>query len=165
MVAVVRQAAKLVKLKWHETNSLLLRRGPYVIAAGLDESIAGDPKLLTGRYINLFDPGLSVMESVRIAPGSRYFLRDLDPAPKQIPQLLASSCKALPLEHQSKSLSYLVEGISQTPAVVLLRPPHAPRSVTLDDQPLEHFNFSSTDGLLWIAFVNQARPRTLVVHF
>jgi hypothetical protein len=165
VVAVVRQAAKSAKLKWHESNSLLMRRGPYVIAAGLDESIAGEPKILHGHFVNLFDPGLRELENVRIAPGSRYFLRDLDEASKHGSQLLASSCKALPLEQEAKSLFYLVEGVSQTPAVILLRLPHAPRSVTLDDQPVQHFNFSSADGLLWIAFANQARPRTLAVHF
>jgi hypothetical protein len=46
-----------------------------------------------------------------------------------------------------------------------LRASHAPSSITIDDEPVEHFSFSSTVGLLWINFVNQARPRTLVVHF
>ena len=46
LVATVKQAAAHARLKWRETNYLLLRRGPYVLAAGLDESVAGEPKTL-----------------------------------------------------------------------------------------------------------------------
>jgi len=38
-------------LAWRQTNHLLLRRGPYVIAAGLDESVEGAPKRLRGRLL------------------------------------------------------------------------------------------------------------------
>jgi hypothetical protein len=165
VVDIVQQAAKSAKLKWRETNSLLLRRGPYIIAAGLDESIAGEPKILRGRFVNLFDPDLQVLDSVRIGPGSRYFLRDLNSAHARKPQLLASACKALPVKPQDKTLSYLVEGVAQTPAVMLFRVSDAPRSVTLDSQPVEHFDFSKKGGLLWIRFVNEAKPRTLALQF
>ena len=165
VVAVVQSAAQSAKLKWRETNSLLLRRGPYVIAAGLDESIAGEPKTVPGHFVNLFDPELRVLESVTIAPGSRFFLRDLDVNHERQPPLLASACKALPVKSPDKSLTYLVEGVAQTPAVMLFRVSNAPQSVTLDGQPVEHFDFSKKDGLLWLRFVNEARPRTLRLNF
>ena len=148
-----------------ETNSLLLRRGPYVIAAGLDESIAGEPKILRGHFVNLFDPELRALDSVQITPGSRYFLRDLDAARGSEPQLLASACKALPQKSPDKSLSFLVEGVAETPAVVLFHVAQPPSSVTLDSQPVEQTVFSKEDGLLWIRFVNTATPRTLALHF
>ena len=44
LAATVKQAARQAGLKWRETNYLLLRRGPYVLAAGLDESVAGEPR-------------------------------------------------------------------------------------------------------------------------
>ena len=44
LVAAVKQAAACARLKWRETNYLLLRRGPYVLAAGLEESLGGEPK-------------------------------------------------------------------------------------------------------------------------
>ena len=165
VVTATKLAAKKIGLEWREKNYLLLRRGPYVIAAGLDESIAGEPKTLRGHFVNLFDPELRVLDSVKIAPGTRYFLRDLDASPERAPQLLASACKALPVKSADKSLSFLVEGVAQTPAVMLLRVAQPPRSVTLDDQPVEHFDFSKKDGLLWIRFGNEAKPRTLTLHF
>jgi hypothetical protein len=74
----VKQAAQAAKLSWRETNYLLLRRGPYVVAAGLDESIGGEPKTLTGRFINLFDPEQKELSTVTINPGDRYLLRDIN---------------------------------------------------------------------------------------
>ncbi|MCF7673767.1 MAG: hypothetical protein K9N23_00265 [Akkermansiaceae bacterium] len=165
VVGAVKHAAASAKLDWRETNSLVLRRGPYVIAAGLDESIPGEPKTLHGRFVNLFDPELRVLHDVRIDPGSRYFLRDLDAAPVANPQLLAAACKPLPVKSTKTTLSYLVEGAAQTQAVMLLRLPSSPRKVTLDDQPLTQIDFTKQDGLLWLRFPNEARPRTLTLEF
>lgn len=165
VVEATKNAANAAGLKWRETNHLLLQRGPYVIAAGLDESIAGEPKVLRGRFVNLFDPELRVLDSVKLEPSSRYFLRDLDATHKGEPQLLASACKALETGRTDKSVLFVVEGVAQTPAVMLLRTTKPPSSITLDGQAIELFNFSKQDGLLWIRFTNEARPRSLSVRF
>src|SRR5665213_1991983 len=47
------QGASAVKLQWKETNALVLRRGPYIVAAGLDESVTGaKPRVLHGHFID-----------------------------------------------------------------------------------------------------------------
>src|SRR6185295_8677384 len=38
LISSINQAARKAGLKWKETNYLALRRGPYVVGAGLDES-------------------------------------------------------------------------------------------------------------------------------
>ncbi len=45
IVEATKLAAGKAGLKWRESNYLLLQRGPYLIAAGLDESIAGEPHI------------------------------------------------------------------------------------------------------------------------
>jgi hypothetical protein len=79
--------------------------------------------------------------------------------------LLAAACKALPVKSPDKSLSYLVEGVAQTSAVMLFGTAQPPSSVTLDGQPVEQFEYSKKDGLVWIHFVNEAQPRTLMLKF
>ena len=69
----------------------------------------------------------------------------------------------MPLKSPDKS--YRVEGVAQTPAVMLFRVAEAPQSVTLEGQPVAHVDFSNKDGLLWIHFENEARPRTLTLKF
>ena len=165
LVATVKQAAARARLKWRETNYLLLRRGPYVLAAGLDESVAGAPKTITGRLVNLFDPELRVQKAVTLTPGSRLFLVDLDAIRGRKPQVIASACKALPAKPGAHRFSMTVEGVVNTPAVVLLRAPTAPRSVTLAGQPLTRFDYAAEEKLLWIRFTNEATPRELAIEF
>ena len=165
VVSTVRQAAEAVKLTWRETASLILRRGPYVVAAGLDESITTGPKVLIGNFVNLFDSELRVLKDVRIEPASRYFLRDLDATQQKDPQLIAAACRAMPIQAAAKSHSFLVEGAAETSAVLLLKTTSPPHSVTLDGQTIGGITYSKEAGLLWLRFPNEARPRTLTLNF
>jgi hypothetical protein len=165
VVAATKLAAEKAGLKWRETNYLLLRRGPYLIAAGLDESIDSKPHMLPGRFVNLFDSELRVQNDVSIAPGSRWFLLDLDAARTKRPHLLASACKTLPSGQTRDQISFTVEGVGGTPAIMLLESIKAPRAVTLDGEILTTFEYSAKERLLWIHFQNDVVPRELVVQF
>ena len=165
VIATTTLAVQSAGLDWTEKNYLLLRRGPYVVAAGLDDSNGGEPNVLHGHFVNLFDPALRAIDDVTLKPGSRFFLRDLDVAPSSKPQLLASACKALPQASSGKSLSFVVEGVEESPAVLLFRTAAAPASITLDGEAVKDFEFSETDKLLWLRFTNTSQPRKLVVNF
>ena len=119
ILTVAKRAATQTKLKWRETNYLLLRRGPYVIAAGLDVINSGWSKMLSGKFVNLFDPELRVQKKILINPGERLFLRDLNFKSGDESQVLASACKVLQTQRERKSVSFAVEGVAGTPAVVL----------------------------------------------
>jgi len=165
VVAATKLAAKKAGLKWRETNYLLLRRGPYLIAAGIDESIAGKPHTLHGRFVNLFDSELRVLTDVTIAPGSRWFLLDLDAARTDRPHLLASACKALPKTQTRDQISFTVEGVGETPAIMLLESIKSPPAVTLAGKKLTTFEYSAKERLLWIHFKNDVVPRELAVQY
>ena len=165
LVEAVKQAAARTKLKWRETNHLLLRRGPYLIAAGLDESVTGEPKELHGRFVNLFDPRLRVSNAVKLSPGSRSFLLDLKSVYGNEPRLLASACKALPAMRSATEITFTVEGVGRTPAILLFHAPKPPREVTLNGQPLTDFEYAAAEKLLWVQFPNEAHPRELKLRF
>jgi hypothetical protein len=162
MQAVI-PAAKAAGLKWQEATSLVLRRGPYVIAAGLEESSPGEPKTLTGNFLNLFDANLRVSKTLRLTPGSRFFLLDLDQVGGSQPRVVASACKALPVNASRNELSAIVEGVGDTQAVVLLHSAKPPTSITLAGEPIISFEYSPTDRLLWVRFTNTTSPRELHV--
>ena len=161
--AIKTTAVEGARLTWRETNYLALRRGPYWIGAGLDESITAPPKTLTGRLVNLFDPELRVQSAVTLTPNSRYFLLDLDAVKSPTPRLLAAACKALPIKAESGKLSWTVEGITGTPAIVLIAMAKPPGSIQLDGVELTAFTHSAADGLLHIRYPNESRPRVLSV--
>jgi hypothetical protein len=146
---------------WKESNYLLLRRGPYLIASGLDESVEGATKTIHGKFVNLFDSELRVQRQVAVSSASRMFLRDLDDSASRQARVLASACKMIP----TKENTYMVEGIANTSAIVLLRSEKAPAKVTLDGKDISSVEFSDQDKLLWIKFPNEAKPRELSIKY
>ena len=166
LMAVVQAAAAARGIKWSEANHLLLRRGPYIAAAGLDESVDAPAPRLGGKFINLFDPSLRVTNAVVLAPGSRFLLVDLAAAGKGQPRVLASSCKTLPRGTAKGTLDLAVEGVGNTPAVVLVRcPSKPPAAVTLEGEAISTTEYSAADELLWIRFTNESRPRQLFLKW
>jgi hypothetical protein len=165
LVAAVKQAAEQLNLPWRETNYLALRRGPYLIAAGLDDPAGGEQKSLHGRWVNLFDPDLRVHETVKLTPGARYFLRDLTPIDGKRPGLLASACKAVPHDSDDMAFAMTVEGVADTPAVILIHSSAPPRSIALAGAALTTFTYSTADQLVWIRFTNQSKPRELTIQY
>jgi len=165
IVAAAKLAAQSVGLEWREKNYLLLRRGPYIIASGLDESIDGAPRTLPGQYVNLFDATLSVQTNLVITPGSRQFCLDLKTARTGKTHLLASACKALTKTNDRGEISFAVEGVANTPAIVLVEATKAPKSITLAGNKLETFEYSKKEHLLWIHFENTSAQRELKVQF
>ena len=162
---IYRAAAMRAGLAWNETAHLAIRRGPYVIGGGLDESIPGTPKVLKGRFVNLFDPELRVQRNAVLNPGARVFLLDLDAVTSKPPRLLASAAKALPRPAVGTTQSWTVEGVGNTPAVFLFSAAKAPKSVKLDHVDVEGVTYEAAEGLLRVRFPNESRPRTLELEF
>jgi len=165
LTATIRSAAAKAGLEWKETNYLALRRGPYVIGAGMDESIGGEAKTLKGRFINLFDPELKVQQTLSLEAGHRVFLLNLDAIKSTDPKALASACKAIVTKQADHQVTWTVEGVGDTPALVLISTNAAPHSVQLEGKPLDSFTYDAENGLLYIRFPNEARPRDLSVEF
>jgi hypothetical protein len=131
----------------------------------LDESIGGERRKLDGNFVSLFDAELRVQNEISLTPGSRQFLLDLDSARTGKIHLLASACKALLKDQAENEMSFTVEGVGNTPGILLLESTKAPRFVTLDGGNLAALEYSAKDELLWIRFENTASPRTLSIQF
>lgn len=165
LIDAVKRAVARKRLPWRETNYLLLERGPYLIAAGLDESAEAPAKVLRGRFVNLFDPDLNVRPEVTLTPGSRWFLLDLDQARWRQPTVLASACKTLLASVGKLESRWHVEGITGTSSVVLLAAPSVPKSVTLAGEEVREWRWDQTERLAWVRFTNTSGPRELAVKF
>jgi hypothetical protein len=59
------------KGKLETKNSLYLERGPYIIAAVMDESTSNEPLTLKGIFIDLFDPTLPVLKEKQFIRANR----------------------------------------------------------------------------------------------
>jgi hypothetical protein len=164
--AVVREAAAAVKLPWKETNSLVLRRGPYLIAAGLDESVPNTkPRILHGRYINLFDPELTVLNTVTVRPGSRMLLFDLDTARPSTQRVVAAAARVRDEKTAGNVLSFRVDGIGGTNGVLRVTAKQAPREVTMDGRTIEASRYDFSQGTVRLRFPNSPDPVAVEIRF
>ncbi len=157
--SLVQSACRPAGITYEETNFLSLRRGPYVVAAGLDESLPDPPHLLTGRFVNLFDADLPIVTSVTLTPGHRALLLDLDRIPGQNPIILAAACKTLGAETLTDGgFRFHAAGPDQTEAAVRLRLDAPPQSVTVSDKPLppESQVWDAGSSTLLLRFPNSA---------
>jgi hypothetical protein len=161
-----RQAAAAIKLAWKETDSLVLRRGPYLAVAGLDKSMPdAKPYVLRGRYINLFDPELPVLNNVTVAPRVRMLLLDLDSVKSTAPRVLAAACRVRDEKADEKTLRFRADGIGATNAVVRIAASRAPVEVLVSGQPLDPSSYDYSAGLLRLRFPNSVEPVPVEVRF
>ena len=155
----VRRAAQ--GLRWTESSALVLRRGPYIVAAGMDESDA-PVKWLYGQFVDLFDSRLAVRSWVRLGPGSRHLLVDLARMDRPV---VAASGEVRQTEASATVWRGTMEGIEATSGVLLLRTPSAPRSVNVEGAPLLRTTYDAARRLLWVRFPNRALPQKIEVRF
>ncbi len=131
VLSQVAAACEKVGLPWTTGNHLVLRRGPYVAAAGMDESIEEATLTLTGTYVNLYDPGLPVIADPQIAPDTRWLFYDLARCP-DTPWVIAAAGRVEDERVAGDALVFTVEGMAETVCAARVRVPSAPVSATAD---------------------------------
>jgi hypothetical protein len=160
------RAAAAIGLPWNETNALVLRRGPYVVAAGLDESEQKEkPRRLHGKFVDLFDANLPVVRDVLVAPGKRFLFYDLDYAGDGTPRVLAAACRVRQERLSNGNLFFSVEGIGDTQAVVRCRAKSPPRQVLLAGKPVNETLYDAPSRTLLMRFANEVTPQQVEVRF
>jgi hypothetical protein len=148
---------------WTESPALVLRRGPYVIAAGLDVANETAPVTLKGRFILLFDAAQPFVHEYTVGPGTRGVLVDLDRYPKDHVGVVAAASRVTNQKVTDESVSFDAIGQADTNAVVTLLLPRAPKGVTMNGQPLEASATDYQDGVLRLRFPNRAETLRIAV--
>jgi hypothetical protein len=161
-----RAAAEAVGLPWRESRTLVLRRGPYIIAAGLDTPASSEPAPpLRGRYIDLFDGNLPLVSEAAITPGRRMLLLDLDAFPERAPCILAAACRISKEIASDTVLRFRAEGIAGTEAVVRVALPRAAKKVMINATPASWKASGVSGGTLRIRFPNSAEGVEVRIEF
>jgi hypothetical protein len=163
---LVVRAGRAVKLGWTESNALVLRRGPYIVAAALDESIPqSKPTVLKGRFVDLFDAKLPVLTRVSLTPGKRALLFDLERPEANRPSVVAAACRINDEVFEGDTLRFRADGIASTEAVVLIASRRAPSQVLVGGKTLDKSQYEIERGRLRLRFLNTAEPISIEVRF
>ena len=115
---LAQQAIELSGGTLEMSNAMILHRGPYIIAAGIEES-SNQSAMLPGPLVDLFDPNLAVIPSAQIDPGSRRLLLKIEEANSgREPRILAAAAKITNARSVEGAFSFDAEGPAGTEAVV-----------------------------------------------
>jgi len=157
LVTLLKRAVEHTGAKLVERNHLLLRRGPYILAACLDESVSPDPLELTGRFVNLFDANLPVLTKVTIAPKRQAFLLDLDKVQGDPPIALASAGRIESWKPTKRALTYTTTSIADVKIATRLLLPDEPKSVTINGKPCKDITWDQASRTALIRHASSAK--------
>ena len=153
---VVRRAVEVVGGEWKQRNYLRLQRGPYVIAAVLDESVSHEPLVMRGAFLDLLDPELSVYEKVTVQPGEQAWLLDLQRVSTEDPLLLAAAGRVQAWNIDGPRLHYQISTPQGIRVSTRIRLPSAPTKVTVDGSPCEDTQWDEASRTLLLR--HEGRP-------
>ena len=149
-----------------QKNSFFLERGPYTLAAVLDEGVVSDePLVLKGDYINLFSPELTYHSEFVVQPGTQAYLFDLSKLDKKRPQVIASASRQYDEKETTDGFSFISKSPLNTTNIICLYLPKDYQSAQVsctnaEGQPVEHklnvleATSTTVSRLLWITFEN-----------
>ena len=128
--AVRRAWAAAGRDDWREQNYLKLTRGPYVIAAVLDES---EPQrlMIRGWTVDLLDARIHVATRKALAPGEVALLRSFEPG--EGPRVLASASRVTNIRPGKGEFAFDSAGPAATTASTRIALPRPPGSISVTD--------------------------------
>ena len=128
--ALVRYALALAKLDYLESPLLAIERGDIIAAQALEEPVA-----LEGRYLDLFDPSLPVVDGCQLSPDQSALLLDftslLTPGLPRYVHGGGRLCSAI-TEEADRTVFFLAGPMGTATATRLLGNGRVPRSVCVD---------------------------------
>jgi hypothetical protein len=116
------------QVRWTPGNAFRIRRGPYVIASVMEESVHDRPLRIGGTYVDLFEPGLPVVRDVAVAPGKQAFLYDLA-YEEEDGRVIAASSRIEQIEENGSSFAFTARGPLHVRAAARIRCPHKPARI------------------------------------
>jgi hypothetical protein len=114
-------------------NHFYLERGPYTLAAVVDENaVSSEPLQLNGNYIDLFDPKLPCLKQKIVNPGEQAFLFDINAVKKRNrPQVLASASRQSDESIGKRTYSFIAKSPAETDNVMRILLPKNPKGITV----------------------------------
>ncbi|MBO7099453.1 MAG: hypothetical protein J6W21_06275 [Bacteroidaceae bacterium] len=105
--------------KLQQKNSFYLERGPYTLAAVLDEDVvSNEPLVLKGDYIDLFSPELTYYSETSILPGAQGFFFDLKKIDKKRPQIIAAASRQYEEKISDEGFSFICKSPLNTTNII-----------------------------------------------
>jgi hypothetical protein len=152
VLAKVAEAYQKLGLSWQPASTLILRKGPYVAAAGMDEGADEADYRLPGQWINLFDSKLAILQDPLIAPNTRWLLYDVSRVTGQA-WVIAAAGRVQAEMAGDHSLTFTVDGVANTTCSLRARVPTRPVTIFAGQQPAQ-FEWHASSQTVLVTFAN-----------
>lgn len=129
VIALAERAYRRRNMSLSTTGHIILRRGPYVIAVGLEAAAVADRRCLHGPFIDLLGLGLPVVRDVVIRAGDRRLLVDIERVEGPRDRVLCSASRVHNQQRVGRRFEFTACGPTGTAAVTRVRLSSRPRSV------------------------------------
>jgi hypothetical protein len=120
---------------------------------------------LSGRFINLFDPDLPVLQNIALSPKKRALLLDLNKLDLKVPRILAAACWVREETWKDNVLRFRAEGVDRSQAVVRIAAPHRPTRILINGNLLPADQYEGAGDTLLLRFPNAAAGVRIDVGF
>ncbi|MFI2741393.1 hypothetical protein ACG2LH_01525 [Zhouia sp. PK063] len=114
-------------------NNFYLERGPYDIAAVMNESVSNSPLKIKGPVIDLYDPNIPVLDEKIVYPGSQTYLFDLKREQSKSPKTLAAAARIYDETIDKHHYSFTAKSPAKTINAMQILLPSKPESIVMKD--------------------------------
>ncbi len=137
---------------------MVLKRGPYLVAAALKDGVK-----LPGRYINLFDDKLAAQEGFTLPAGGRALLYEIPQTSR--PAIVAAASRIQNVTWNDGVMRFMADGQADTDAVVCIASKAQPKAIVINQQPLPATSLRNQLGSFVFSFENKAEPQSVEIRF
>ncbi len=147
--SLVKKAGEMVGLKYTESNFLQLNRGPYILAACLQDSVSEQPLELEGLFVDIFNAKLPVLKKVTVKPGQRVWLMDLNKLETGKAQPIASAARFETWKDTENGVTFELTAPKGVNIVSRIRLPKEPTHMTIDGQEFADYTWDKQSSTLF----------------
>jgi hypothetical protein len=148
---------------WVYTNCLSLRRGPYLIAAVMDECVSEEPRVFRGSFADIYTPDFKPITEKILHPGENTLLCDLSRC-RENGQIIGASARIFSLK-QEDGLKIKCRAAGELRAAIrvyLKQPLRAARAVDQDSRPVDlRTEWDPATSTALISFTGNAQDITI----
>jgi hypothetical protein len=151
---------------WVYTNYLTLRRGPYLIAAVMDESVSEEPRVFNGSFADIYTPDFKLITKKVLGPGENALLYDLSSC-RIGGQIIGTSARVFSLKKEDK-LEIKCRAAAELRAcirVYLTKPVSAAHGVDAEGSPVDlRVEWDHRTSTALFSFTGNAKDLTITAE-
>ncbi len=164
LLRLARQAYRRRNLRFETASQMVLVRGPYVIAAGMEGTGNEARPPLTGPFVDLLDPELPVIDSVKLLPGEHRLLLSIDEVDGPTDRVICSGSRVYGQRREGHRFSFVSSGPSGTMATTRVRLSGRPEAVEIDADRNVEARWQSSSRTLCLRYPNVPTGREVTIR-